>query len=44
MSEETGILGHAYYMREALKLAKRAYEEDEVPVGAVLVQNGLIIA
>lgn len=31
------------YMREALRLAERAFEEDEVPVGAVIVQNGKII-
>ena len=32
------------WMRLALKEAKKAEEEDEVPVGAVLVKNGLIIA
>ena len=31
------------YMREALKLAKTAYEEDEVPIGAVIVSHGKII-
>ncbi len=31
-------------MREALKEAKKAFERDEVPVGAVLVQNQRIIA
>ena len=32
------------YMNEALKQAKKAYEKDEVPVGAVIVKNGKIIA
>ena len=31
-------------MREALKEAKRALEKDEVPIGAVIVCDGLIIA
>lgn len=31
------------YMREALKLAQRAYEEDEVPIGAIIVSHGKII-
>jgi len=32
------------FMREALKEAKKAYEADEVPVGAVLVMDNTIIA
>lgn len=32
------------YMQEALKEAQRAFEEDEVPVGAVIVYKGQIIA
>lgn len=32
-----------YYMRQALKLAQRAAEEGEVPVGAVLVADGRIV-
>jgi tRNA(adenine34) deaminase len=32
------------YMREALKQAQRAFEEDEVPIGAVIVMNYKIIA
>lgn len=32
------------FMREALKEAKKAFERDEVPVGAVLVHKGKIIA
>ncbi len=31
-------------MLEALKFAKNAYDNNEVPVGAVIVQNGKIIA
>src|SRR5258708_35857414 len=31
-------------MREALRLAKKAYEADEVPVGAVVVRQEKIIA
>jgi tRNA(adenine34) deaminase len=33
-----------YFMKEALKEAKLAYEKDEVPVGAVIVHNNKIIA
>lgn len=32
-----------YYMNEALKLAKLAFDEDEIPVGAVVVKNNKII-
>ncbi len=31
------------YMQEALKLAQQAYDEDEVPIGAVIVCQGKII-
>ena len=34
----------AIYMSEALKEAKKAFEKDEVPVGAVIVHNRKIIA
>lgn len=33
-----------YYMKEALKEAKKAYKKGEVPVGAVIVKNKEIIA
>ncbi len=33
-----------FFMREALKEAKKAFAKDEVPVGAVLVQEGRVIA
>ncbi|MEN6568381.1 MAG: nucleoside deaminase [Rikenellaceae bacterium] len=32
------------FMSEALKEARKAFDEDEVPVGAVIVSNGKIIA
>ncbi len=32
-----------YFMRKALELAQEAYEEDEIPVGAVVVSKGKII-
>ena len=32
------------FMREALKEAHKAFEEDEIPVGAVIVNSGRIIA
>ena len=32
------------FMKEALKEAKKAYEKEEVPVGAVIVKNEKIIA
>ena len=35
---------HELYMAEALKEAARAFAEDEVPVGAVVVYKGKIIA
>lgn len=34
----------AAFMREALRLAKKAFAADEVPVGAVVVRGGKIIA
>lgn len=33
-----------YFMKEALKEAEKAYSKLEVPVGAVIVKNGKIIA
>jgi tRNA(adenine34) deaminase len=33
-----------YYMKQALQQAKKAFDEDEVPVGAVVVVNNKIIA
>lgn len=33
-----------YFMKEALKEAQKAFDKDEVPVGAVIVNNNQIIA
>ena len=33
-----------YFMQQALKEARRAYDEDEVPIGAVVVMGGRVIA
>ena len=34
---------HLYWMRIALKEAQRAFDKDEVPVGAVVVKEGRVI-
>ncbi len=46
MADEPIIDLHSdqYFMGEALRLAARAYDADEVPVGAVVVRAGRIIA
>src|SRR6202022_5202653 len=44
MNEFMGMGGDEDYMREALRLAKKAYATEEVPVGAVVVRAGKIIA
>src|SRR6184192_1491354 len=33
-----------FFMREALRQAAKAFEKEEVPVGAIVVRNGKIIA
>jgi tRNA(adenine34) deaminase len=38
------LLSDEHFMREALKEAKKALEKDEVPIGAVIVCDGRIIA
>ena len=38
-----GMFTHEYFMKMALKEAGYAYEEDEVPVGALVVCNNKII-
>ena len=47
-SEDDGepkpLLGDDYYMRAALRCAQQAADAGEVPVGAVAVKDGLIIA
>src|SRR5207245_11102932 len=37
-------LNEEYFMREALRQANKAYDAGEVPVGAVVVREGKIIA
>ena len=37
-------MDHIHFMREALQEAKKAFEKDEPPVGAVIVKDGEIIA
>src|SRR4026209_2402333 len=47
MSDEPPIIdlqSDHYFMGEALRQASRAYEAEEVPVGAVIVRGGRIIA
>jgi len=41
---ERNGLDHEFFMREALKEAEAALEADEVPIGAVVVCDGEIIA
>ena len=36
--------GKEEYMRRALELAREAFDDGEVPVGAVIVRNGEIVA
>ena len=38
------IFSDEYFMKEALKEARKAFEQDEVPVGAVIVCENKIIA
>ena len=44
MREMTQTVQHPKYMQEALKQAGAAFEKDEVPVGAVIVHKGQVIA
>lgn len=38
------LFSHEYFMNEALKQARYAFEEGEIPVGAVIVSKDRIIA
>ncbi|HBH47694.1 MAG TPA: tRNA-specific adenosine deaminase, partial [Bacteroidales bacterium] len=38
---ERAFFSHEYFMKEALKEGQRAFERDEVPVGAVVVANNM---
>ena len=49
MSDESNepivdLQSDAYFMGEALRQAVRAYEADEVPIGAVVVRGGRVIS
>jgi tRNA(adenine34) deaminase len=44
MDEIIDLHSDAYFMGEALRQARKAWEQDEVPVGAVIVHHGRIIA
>ncbi len=35
---------HERFMKEAIKQARKAFEKDEVPIGAVIVKDGKIIS
>ena len=37
------IFDDEYFMREALKEARKAFQKDEVPVGAIIVSQNTII-
>ncbi|KJS87812.1 MAG: hypothetical protein JM58_02910 [Peptococcaceae bacterium BICA1-8] len=37
------MLSHEYFMRKALDEAHKAFEENEVPIGAIIVKDGEII-
>lgn len=37
------MLDDRWFMQQALLLAQRAFDEDEVPIGAVVVHNGKIV-
>ena len=40
----SGVKDHSYYMEMALEEARRAYAKGEVPIGAVLVIDGKVVA
>jgi tRNA(adenine34) deaminase len=44
MSDEIILTQDEVFMEEAIKLALLAAEKDEVPVGAIVVHNGIIIS
>ncbi len=43
-NKELKILEHEKYMKIALEEARKALDQDEVPVGAVILKDGIIIA
>ena len=42
--EEVELFSDEYFMGKAVQLAQQAFDEDEVPIGAVVVHNQRIIA
>jgi tRNA(adenine34) deaminase len=44
MESVIDLQSDAYFMSEALRMAVRAYQAEEVPIGAVVVRGGKIIA
>jgi tRNA(adenine34) deaminase len=44
MDDFIDLQSDAYFMKEALRLAQKAFEKEEVPVGAVIAREGRIIA
>ena len=43
MDNFNDLQSDAYFMKEALRLAAKAFEKEEVPVGAIVVREGKII-
>ncbi len=41
---ELTVLSNEYFMYEALKEAQKAFDEEEIPIGAIVVCNNRIIA
>ena len=42
--QEVELFSDEYFMGKAVQLAQQAFDEDEVPIGAVVVHNQRIIA
>src|SRR5436190_21747029 len=43
MEQLIDIPGDAYFMNEALRLARKAFQKEEVPIGAIVGREGRII-
>lgn len=44
MQEQENILSDEYFMKQALNEARKAFDKDEIPVGAIVVCQNRIIA
>lgn len=44
LTMDLSVYSDEYYMKEALKEAQKAFDKDEIPIGAVVVCNNRIIA